>query len=198
MMACIGVCMALATPVFCQETSTPTVPKWEFGLQGGAGLTTTHLFNHFAGRRDVFVVGGNNISSYSSSRPNSSTELFIGGFATRRLNERWALRGELSWRKAANGNAISLGAFTRYRALPWLQLEAGLEARQAISGDAHNDSKIWLGAAFGKKNVEFNVRFAPGFMPKNAFQNGGFIGTAQVGVSVKLAAIGGLFGGHRK
>lgn len=161
-------------------------PRWTYGIYAGAGLTSLTINpNKYSGSINVYGQE----SSFANSLFDAYSEISLGGYATRRLNNRWSLRSELLFhRKNYGSTALSVGLFPRYRVLPWLQLEAGVEARQTLSGADANESKFWLGAAFGRKDLEFNIRFAPGFIPG---KNGNsFMRTTQVGVSLPLNNLG--------
>jgi hypothetical protein len=162
-------------------------PKWTFGIYAGAGFTSQ------ANRptATIYSLGGSRQgSSFSNGQFEPFNELSLGGYATRRLNDRWSLRSELLVHSKSYGStALSVGLFPRYRILPWLQLEAGVEARQTLNGTDANESRFWLGAAFGKKDLAFNIRFAPGFTPGANGKKGTLMSTVQIGVSLPLSNI---------
>ncbi|MBL7808022.1 MAG: hypothetical protein JNN28_09420 [Saprospiraceae bacterium] len=163
-------------------------PKWTYGIYAGAGFTSQSKNPTIYSNR--FYSYGYE-SSFANTQFFPYNEVSLGGYATRRLNNRWSLRSELLiHRKNYGSTALSVGLFPRYRVLPWLQLEAGVEARQTLSGADANESKFWLGAAFGRKDLEFNIRFAPGFIPGKNGEKASFMSTTQVGVSLPLNNLG--------
>ena len=104
------------------------LPKWEFGLRGGAGLSSLHL-----DRRQSLVV----ISSRSRGRgyndPTRHGELYIGSYATRHFGRHWSVRSELSLiSQTYVAMSGSLGIFPRYCLTNWLSLETGIEGFCAV------------------------------------------------------------------
>ncbi len=179
-------CWLLALPLARTQNTTivtPVAPKWEFGIRGGAGFNKTHIARHY---------------QYAYGENATQREYYLGGYATRHFGSRWSLRSELSLLttpSTPNNLELTVGLLSRYRLTHWLSLEAGLEAKQVISGFNRNNSNLWLGTVLNWKNVEFNLRYAPSYAPTTPFACGGWGGNFQVGASFRLAKVGKLLKG---
>ncbi len=189
--------LLLALPmVNSQTTLVPsTKPKWEFGVRGGVGFNSIHLDNRQPFTEYFTVRGGRAI--HGTSNPKS--ELYLGAYATRHFSQKWSLRSELSLlSQTYEGTSISLGVFPRYQLTKWMKLETGFETRLPVSGFVSAETRFAIGAAFGAKDVEFNVRFAPSYQPVTPFnQNKTWLGALQVGMSVNLVKVGKVFKGKK-
>ncbi len=187
--------LLLALPLGGQNTAalTPT-PKWEFGLRGGAGLNLIP-FNGRRARIRYRILSGNNIQ-YGNSSPRP--EIYIGSYATRNFRQHWSIRSELSAiSQTYEGMSLSIGAFPRYSLTSWLNLETGLETRIPFSKWGRVETRFSVGAAFGLKGLEFNLRFAPVYQSLTPFSRGAWFGSMQAGASFKLASAGKLLKGKK-
>ncbi|MBN8678583.1 MAG: hypothetical protein J0M29_10185 [Chitinophagales bacterium] len=175
------------------ESVVPKYPAWRYGLHFGAGFTSQKLIEAGSAQyySSSYYAQG---QSLSNARFAPYSEYAFGGFLTRQLNDRWSLRSEMTYFKRTYGStALGVGLFPRYRVLPWLQLEAGVEARQTLSGRDGNDSRLWLGAVVGRNGTELSFRYAPGYTQGVGPLKGAFMGTTQVTLSVPLNGIGNAF-----
>ncbi len=185
--------LLLALPMAHSQTSDLLLsrPKWEFGLRSGVGFSSIHL----DGRNpytEYFVYGGGNGPRYGNSSPRS--ELYLGAYATRNFGRNWSIRSELSVvSKTYEGMSMSLGIFPRYRLTNWMKLETGFEHLQPLSSLGKSESRFSIGAVFGMKDLEFNLRFAPGYQSAVPYGKKAWLGSFQAGASVKLASIGKVF-----
>jgi hypothetical protein len=180
----------------CQTTPiTSSNPKWDFGLRGGAGFSSIHLDNRQP-FTEYFRSGGGRIR-YENSNPKA--ELYLGAYATRHFGQKWSLRSELSLvSKSYEGMSLSMGVFPRYQLTKWMKLETGFETRVPLSVWGRSETRFAIGAAFGRKDVEFNVRFAPSYQPASPFNRGStWLGAFQAGASFKLASVGKVFRGKK-
>jgi hypothetical protein len=141
--------------------------------------------------------------SYINPHYQRNFSLNAGAYATRFLNNRWSLRGELAVGSEAaynnnnySYNYLSAALFPRYRMNRWLDLEFGLEARKYLSpiiingiSDHYRDkngARLWGGAALHLGKIELNLRYAPGYQPNTPFVRGGWNHTIQTGISIPL------------
>lgn len=185
--------LLLALPVVHSQTSDMllTRPKWEFGLRSGAGFSSIQLDGRNP-RTEYFVYGGSSRVLYGNSSPRS--ELYLGAYATRNFRRNWSVRSELSVvSKTYEGMSVSLGVFPRYRLTNWLKLETGMEHRIPLSGWGKSESRFTVGAVFGGKDLEFNLRFAPSYQPATPYGKNAWLGSFQAGASVRLASISKVF-----
>lgn len=187
----------LAAPLAYSQSNNLSLstPKWEFGLRSGVGFSAVHLDGNYP-RSEYFVLGGNNKVLYGNTSPRA--ELYLGGYITRNFGPNWSLRSELSMvSKTDEGMSAALGVFPRYRLTPWLSLETGIEHRQPLSLMGRSESRFSVGAALGGKDLEFNLRFAPAFMPTTPYGRSHWLGAFQVGASYRLANVGKIFRGQK-
>lgn len=182
-------CWILALPMaYCQMLNIPVpTPKWEFGLRSGAGFNSIHLEGH--NPRAPWVSHGGGALHYGNA--NQHAELYVGAFATRHFGQKWSVRSELSAvSRTYEGMSIALGVFPRYRLNNWFSLEAGIEQRMLLSNWEQSETKFTGGIVFGRKDLEFNLRFGPYYQPTTPFGREAWLGSIQVGTSIRLASAG--------
>jgi len=185
--------LLLALPVAHSQTSDILLsrPKWEFGLRSGAGFSGMHLDGQNP-HSEHFVLRGDKGARYGNSSPRA--ELYLGAYATRNFGSNWSIRSEFSAvSKNYEGMSMSLGLFPRYRLTNWLKLETGFEHRLPLSAWGKSESRFSVGAVFGGKDLEFNLRFAPGYQSNTPYSSKSWLGSFQAGASFRLASIGKVF-----
>lgn len=189
--------LLLALPMVNSQTTLilSSKPKWEFGVRGGAGFNSIHLDNRQS-FTEYFIYGAGRVR-FGNSNPKS--ELYLGAYATRHFGQKWSLRSELSLASQTyEGMSMSLGVFPRYQLAKWMKLETGFETRVPLSGYGRAETRFAIGAAFGSKDVEFNVRFSPSYQPASPFNRGStWLGAFQAGMSLNLVKVGKVFKGKK-
>lgn len=186
----IIVWLLLALPAVHSQTLNihPIFPKWDFGLRGGAGFSFIPLDRR---QSSIFISSG----SLGEGLIFRYGELYLGSYVTRYFGRHWSVRSELSVISKTLGTiSASLGVFPRYRLTKFLNLETGMEARLPFNGWERARSRFSVGAAFGIKQLEFNLRISPDYQPPTPYNRGGWSASCHAGVSTKLANIGNLFG----
>ncbi|MEI6410725.1 MAG: hypothetical protein WCR52_15150 [Bacteroidota bacterium] len=177
---------ALLSLVFLMSLGAQNLPsKWQFGVK--AGFRMQMLPNG----------GGQGGDNYLIQR-----EGMHGGiFATRQLNTKWSLRGEIEYGRSVNRNGEEFSRLTyvlapRYKLNSWLTLEAGLEARQpglttswVIAGPRpmeRANANVFAGVALKLGTGELNLRYSPGYQANSPSSRGGWTHGFQIGISAPL------------
>jgi hypothetical protein len=177
---------ALLSLVFLMSLGAQNLPsKWQFGVKAGFRMQMLPL------------GGGQGGDNYLVAREG----MHGGVFATRQLNAKWSLRGEIEYGRSTNryGEAYSRLTYVlapRYQVNSWLALEAGLEARQpglttswVISRPRPMERanvSAFAGVAMKLGTGELNLRYAPGYQPNSPVSRGGWTHGIQVGISAPL------------
>lgn len=177
-----------------QNIATPSIlPKWEFGLRGGAGVSMIHLEGRKPYAVTTKLMAGRNMEYDNRPKP----EIQSGIYLTRNLGHRWSVRSELTLVTNNQRNLqIALGVFPRYQVNSWLKLEAGVEAKTPLFTREKIEERYWFGAAIGSQGLEFNLRFSPTYERPILVGEKEWLGTFQAGATARLAKIGQLFRGN--